>query len=184
MCSRRSGNRRCLSCAFRLACLQSNARRHHGTCAAHRAWVRKHCCSVRGCRGLPIECAHVRNGTDGGLGLKPSDKWTISLCRSHHLEQHELGEPAFEARYELNLRHLAKEFAQRSPYLRKAENNVARSSEPPFASDQGNGITGEFQGRAWADQKTFAGPGTFRTCDDLAADGHDPAAPARHRSRN
>jgi len=89
------------------------------TCAAHRAWVRKHRCSVVGCRGLPIECAHVRNGTDGGLGLKPSDKWTISLCQSHHHEQHEIGEPAFEARYELSLRELAKEFAKTSPYRRK-----------------------------------------------------------------
>jgi hypothetical protein len=87
------------------------------TCAAHRAWVRKHRCSVGGCRGLPIECAHVRNGTDGGLGIKPSDKWTISLCRSHHLEQHEIGEPAFEARYDLDLRALAREFALRSPAL-------------------------------------------------------------------
>lgn len=86
------------------------------TCAAHRAWVRRHRCCVRSCLGQPIECAHVRSGTDGGLGLKPSDRWTISLCRSHHLEQHEIGETAFEARYELNLRELAGEFSRRSPY--------------------------------------------------------------------
>jgi hypothetical protein len=85
------------------------------TCAAHRAWVRRHRCSVRGCLGLPIECTHVRCGTDGGLGLKPSDRWTISLCRHHHLEQHEIGEPAFEARHELDLVQLAREFARRSP---------------------------------------------------------------------
>lgn len=85
------------------------------TCAAHRAWVRKHRCSVRGCRQMPIECAHVRQGTDGGLGLKPSDKWTISLCRDHHLEQHEIGEAAFEAKYDLDLLKLAAEFARRSP---------------------------------------------------------------------
>ena len=89
------------------------------TCAAHRAWVRRHRCSVRGCRRLPIECAHVRSGTDGGLGLKPSDKWAISLCQFHHLEQHEIGEPAFEARHDLNLLDLAKEFARRSPFLRQ-----------------------------------------------------------------
>ena len=90
------------------------------TCAAHRAWVRRHRCSVVGCRNLPIECAHVRNGTDGGLGLKPSDKWTISLCQLHHLEQHELGEATFEQRYDLNLIELASEFARRSPYLRES----------------------------------------------------------------
>ena len=86
-------------------------------CAAHRAWVRHHRCSVPGCRNVPIECAHVRNGTDGGLGLKPSDKWTVSLCQFHHLEQHELGEAEFERRYDLNLIELAREFARRSPYL-------------------------------------------------------------------
>ena len=85
-------------------------------CAAHRAWVRRHRCSVQGCRQLPIECAHVRCGTDGGTGVKPSDRWCISLCHAHHLEQHEIGEPAFEARYELDLRGLAREFAQRSPH--------------------------------------------------------------------
>ena len=91
------------------------------TCAAHRAWVRIHRCSVRGCLGLPIECAHVRSGTDGGLGIKPSDRWTISLCRAHHLEQHEIGECAFEARYDLDLRELARESARRSPALGRAE---------------------------------------------------------------
>jgi len=89
------------------------------TCAAHRAWVRRHRCSVPGCRKLPVECAHVRSATDGGLGLKPSDKWTISLCQDHHLEQHEIGEAGFEARYDLNLIELAKEFAKRSPYLQR-----------------------------------------------------------------
>jgi hypothetical protein len=90
------------------------------TCAAHRAWVRRHHCSVPGCRNLPIECAHVRAGTDGGLGLKPSDRWTISLCQYHHVEQHEIGEASFERRYDLNLIELAREFAKRSPHLQRS----------------------------------------------------------------
>jgi hypothetical protein len=85
-------------------------------CRAHRAWVRRHWCSVAGCRNLPIESAHVRSGSDGGMGLKPSDRWTISLCRAHHLEQHQIGEGAFEAKYDLNLVTLATEFAAKSPY--------------------------------------------------------------------
>jgi hypothetical protein len=85
------------------------------SCAAHRAWVRRHRCAVPGCRRVTIECAHVRTGTDGGLGLKPSDKWTISLCQFHHLEQHTLGEAAFEAKHDVDLRELAREFARRSP---------------------------------------------------------------------
>lgn len=68
-------------------------------CPAHRAWVRRHHCCVPGCLGRPIECAHVRRDTDGGVALKPSDCWSISLCRDHHLEQHQVGELAFERRY-------------------------------------------------------------------------------------
>ena len=85
-------------------------------CGAHRSWVKRHWCSVRGCRRTPIECAHVRFGTDAGIGLKPSDRWVISLCQHHHREQHRIGERAFEAKYSLNLRELAEEFAKRSPY--------------------------------------------------------------------
>ena len=87
-------------------------------CPAHRAWVRKHRCSVPACGQLPIECAHVRRGTDGGVGLKPSDSWCISLCINHHAEQHRIGERAFEKRHGVELVALAKEFVTRSPYWR------------------------------------------------------------------
>lgn len=89
------------------------------SCAAHRAWFRRHRCSVPGCRALPTECAHVRCGTDGGLGLKPSDKWCLSLCRDHHLEQHDIGERAFETKYDLDLVKIACEFVRRSPFRQK-----------------------------------------------------------------
>ena len=85
---------------------------------AHRAWVRKHGCSVPACHHLPIECAHVRRGTDGGIGLKPSDAWCISLCSQHHAEQHRIGEMAFEKCYGVDLVALAKEFKRRSPHRR------------------------------------------------------------------
>ena len=84
-------------------------------CPGHRAWVRRHHCCVPGCLKIPIECAHVRRGTDGGIGLKPSDRWTVSLCSMHHAEQHMLGESRFEMRYGLDLRALAITFALQSP---------------------------------------------------------------------
>ena len=31
------------------------------------------------------------------MGRKPSDWFTISLCREHHAEQHTIGEASFEA---------------------------------------------------------------------------------------
>lgn len=92
------------------------ARENRRSCPAHRAWVRRHRCCVPGCQMLPIECAHVRTGTDGGQALKPSDRWTISLCNYHHAEQHRIGERSFEKRYGIDLAALAEEFARRSPH--------------------------------------------------------------------
>ena len=90
-------------------------------CPAHRAWVRRHHCCVPGCLKRPIECAHVRKNTDGGVALKPSDRWSISLCRDHHVEQHAIGESAFEQRYGIDLRELADLFAMRSPHHQKLQ---------------------------------------------------------------
>ena len=56
------------------------------------------------------------SGTDGGTGLKPSDKWLISLCEFHHREQHRIGERAFELKHSLDLSLMANEFARRSPF--------------------------------------------------------------------
>jgi hypothetical protein len=89
------------------------------SCPGHRAWVRSHHCSVPGCQQVPIECAHVRRGTDGGQGLKPSDRWTVSLCRAHHVEQHQKGELSFERAHGIDLREIAAEFARKSPHRAK-----------------------------------------------------------------
>jgi hypothetical protein len=51
--------------------------------------------------------------------MKPSDRYTVSLCRGHHAEQHREGEPAFEARYGIDLYNLASEFTRRSPHQQK-----------------------------------------------------------------
>ncbi len=90
----------------------------------HRTWVRKHeCCATLGnsvalCDG-PIEAAHVRSDTDGGIGLKPHDRWTISLCRAHHQLQHQRGEREFEIMFGIDMKALAREFAAASPYSRE-----------------------------------------------------------------
>ena len=88
------------------------------SCPAHRAWIRRHHCSVPGCKRLPVECAHARSGTDGGIALKPSDRWCLSLCAFHHAEQHRIGEARFEARHGICLADIAALFAQRSPHRR------------------------------------------------------------------
>lgn len=83
---------------------------------SHRAFVRSHECSVPGCDRQPIECAHVRKGTDAGVGMKPGDNWTISLCRGHHAEQHTHGEGWFAAWYKIDMKALAAEFWEKSPH--------------------------------------------------------------------
>lgn len=88
------------------------------SCTAHRAWVRRHHCSVPGCKRLPIECAHVRSGTDGGTALKPSDRWCLGLCSFHHAEQHRIGERRFEAKHGICLTDIANLFTRRSPHRR------------------------------------------------------------------
>ncbi len=82
---------------------------------AHRTWVRGHACCACGATAA-IECAHVREGTDGGMGLKPSDRWTVSLCKDCHTEQHRIGEGPFERRHGINLKAMAAEFFAASPH--------------------------------------------------------------------
>ena len=98
-------------------------------CPAHLKWVRGFECSIAGrtaaglrephsCDG-PIEAAHVRKGGDGGMGLKPGDDWVISLCAKAHRIQHQWGETSFAHWYRIDLAALAREFAEKSPHLRK-----------------------------------------------------------------
>lgn len=77
----------------------------------HRAFVRRHSCSVPGCQDGPIEFAHVRTAANAGTGIKPSDAYGISLCAAHHREQHQIGAATFGAKYKLNLLALAAQFA-------------------------------------------------------------------------
>ena len=90
-------------------------------CPSHLKWVRKHRCVIAGCINIPSEAAHVRSGTDGSTGVKPSDKWAVSLCGPHHRQQHKWGELSFDRYYLTNLKALAEEFARKSPHRRKLE---------------------------------------------------------------
>jgi hypothetical protein len=64
---------------------------------------------------MQIEFAHLRSAATAGKGQKPHDAFGVSLCRTHHDEQHRLGVARFEAKYGLDLRALAAEFTHRSP---------------------------------------------------------------------
>jgi hypothetical protein len=81
----------------------------------HRRWVRSHGCCIPECDAVQVEFAHVRSAATAGTGQKPHDAFGVSLCHTHHDEQHRLGLARFEAKYGIDLRALAAEFAQRSP---------------------------------------------------------------------
>lgn len=83
---------------------------------AHCNFVRSHRCCVPHCDGLPIEVAHVRIGGHAGIGQKPDDWNTVSLCQHHHAEQHRLGESTFWKRIAWsNPSQLIAEFIKASP---------------------------------------------------------------------
>lgn len=90
---------------------------------AHLRFVRDHACCVCGSYER-TEVAHVRCGTDGGMGMKPGDYWTISLCADHHSEQHRIGEQSFETLHKIDMRALARQFVERSP--KRVELKAAR----------------------------------------------------------
>jgi len=60
----------------------------------HLAFVRQLPCVVCG-KAPPSEAAHVRSGSDGGAGIKPSDRYSVSLCTDCHALQHQFGELRF-----------------------------------------------------------------------------------------
>lgn len=84
-------------------------------CPRHLKFVRSFACSVPGCQRWPIEAHHIRTAANSGTGMKPADRWVISLCLEHHNEVHN-GQETFEAKYGLDPTELAGEFARKSPH--------------------------------------------------------------------
>lgn len=85
---------------------------------AHCNFVRSHACSVCGSTAA-IEVAHVRNGSGAGIGQKPDDWRTASLCREHHAMQHTVGEVSFWREFEIDPEALVEAFAKASPKARE-----------------------------------------------------------------
>jgi ribosomal protein L44E len=93
-------------------------------CQPHEKWVRGFACSSCGHHGSPdnpIEAAHIRLGTGGGMGIKPSSRWVVSLCRNcHQHDQHQKGERSFWNKLGIaDPKRLAEEFARKSPHWPK-----------------------------------------------------------------
>jgi hypothetical protein len=61
---------------------------------AHLAWLRTLNCACCGASGS-TEAAHIRVGTDGAAGTKPSDFFTVPLLPYCHRRQHSISEREF-----------------------------------------------------------------------------------------
>ena len=98
-------------------------------CEAHRQFIRGHMCILFQRRGHACwgktEAAHVRTGTDGGTGVKPSDNFTVPMCSAAHRQQHDIGEAAFEKKWGIDMRAIADGLAKISPALRKLKQRTA-----------------------------------------------------------
>lgn len=86
---------------------------------AHCNFVRSHACCRCG-SDAAIEVAHVRIGSGAGMGQKPDDWRTVSLCHScHQGDQHNVGERTFWRGQDVEA--LIREFIQASPRRREIE---------------------------------------------------------------
>ena len=86
---------------------------------AHCNFVRSHHCCFNGCCARPIEVAHVRLGSGAGVGQRPDDWRTVSLCQFHHAMQHRVGEKTFWDG--MNVEALIEAFIAVSPKRREIE---------------------------------------------------------------
>lgn len=72
----------------------------------HLAYLHDLVCAICGKR--PVEAAHLRSPAPRygkkatGMQEKPSDKWSLPLCREHHAEQHNGNELEFWERYRID----------------------------------------------------------------------------------
>jgi hypothetical protein len=91
----------------------------------HLKHVRSHYC-VSCDADAPIEAAHLRIGTDGGMGLKPSDFFAVPLCGGSdgsgcHQRQHTIGERTFWREVGKDPLEIIEELIRTSPVRREIE---------------------------------------------------------------
>lgn len=92
-------------------------------CPGHMKYVRGFSCSIENkndhvCVGR-MEAHHVREGSNGGVGLKPDDSTCVPLCGRAHQLGHSIGWQTFETRYQVDLKSIAKRLWLHSPHRAK-----------------------------------------------------------------
>lgn len=115
-----------IRCRFEMNCLppripRKAKRATRWRSQAHLSFVRKHACAMCGSM-VNIEAAHVRMGSNAGIGFKPDDFRVVSLCggpEGCHARQHRIGERVFWA--ERDVEAIIAAFIKASPRRREIE---------------------------------------------------------------
>jgi hypothetical protein len=94
----------------------------------HLAFVKRLPCVVCGKAG-PSEAAHLRSGSDGGTAMKPSDRYSVSLCIECHVLQHQFGEQRFWSTVRIDPLNVAFRLWTVSGDLRAGERIVFRARQ-------------------------------------------------------
>jgi hypothetical protein len=94
----------------------------------HLAFIRQLTCVACGKAG-PSVAAHVRTGTDGGTGMKPSDRYAVPLCAECHAKQHRIGELTFWSALRIDPLNVASRLWVVSADLKAGERTVFRARQ-------------------------------------------------------
>jgi hypothetical protein len=96
--------------------------------AQHLAFVRQLPCVACG-KAAPSEAAHVRTGTDGGVGVKPGDRYAVPLCTVCHAKQHRIGELTFWSALRIDPLNVALRLWTVSADIKAGERTVFRARQ-------------------------------------------------------
>ena len=94
----------------------------------HLSFVRQLPCVACGKRGI-TQAAHVRAGTDGGVGLKPNDRYAVPLCLACHRLQHQVGELTFWSALRIDPLNIALRLWTDSGHLEEGERTIFRARQ-------------------------------------------------------
>jgi len=94
----------------------------------HLAFLRQLPCVACG-KAAPSEAAHVRTGADGGVRVKPGDRYTVPLCTACHEKQHRIGELTFWSALRIDPLNVAVRLWTVSADLKAGERTVFRARQ-------------------------------------------------------
>jgi len=94
----------------------------------HLAFLRQLPCLACG-KAAPSEAAHVRIGTDGGVGVKPGDRYALPLCAACHAKQHRIGELSLWSALRIDPLNVALRLWTISADLKAGERTVFRARQ-------------------------------------------------------